>query len=540
VLRPQEPGQIPLAAVIDDSPRREAHGSSERITLIGSLAILSIAYLFAATALSTADYFRMDEVLAVSAARQPSWAGVWQAIWTGTDFSPPTFHFLLHGLVQAVGGANGHLVWRLPSILAVYGAAACTYWLLVKSQVSRSVAMLAFGIVLAFDLFDFAIQVRQYALLALGLAIALLLWSGMDDTRAGKIQACGLWLVLMICLCLHFYGVIAVAVIGTAEFVYWISRRRLRIAVWLALLLTMPVEAALYPLASHLAQFNAGDNLATGYYAKPSTGLFLQAMFEVVGGSGFGALLLIAAFLLFGIAYLLERSGVRLPMAAKPVQTRQTAGLSELEIVIIALCLLPVITFAFSLFVTKSFNARYMAAGALLPAIAAAYMLDRLPPRRFVALALVPLIVGVLILRLQTPDHVAQALAVLQKPRPPAPVVVGEGLLYIELMEAADAGTRSRLVYLKRPAGSASPDPTNENEVTRLATFLPDYRVSEPSAFLRDNARFYLLARPDETTDTTTPALIEKGALGNLLDSEHGVLLFRSAPETDRQQGAAR
>ena len=540
MLRPQEPSQIPLAPVIDTSPQREAHDSSEHITLIGSLAVLSIAYLFAATALSTADYFRMDEVLAVSAARQPSLWGVWQAIWTGTDFSPPTFHFLLHGLVQAVGGADGHLVWRLPSILAVYGAAVCTYWLLVKSQVSRSVAMLAFGIVLAFDLFDFAIQVRQYALLALGLAAALLLWSGMDDTRAGKIQACGLWLVLAACLCLHFYGVIAVAVIGTAELVYWISRRRLRIAVWLALLLTAPVEAALYPLASHLAQFNAGDNLATGFYARPSTGLFLQAMFEVVGGSGFGTLVLLAAFLLVGIAYLLERSGVRLPMDAKPVQARQAVGLSELEIVIIALCLLPVITFAFSLFVTKSFNARYMAAGALLPAIAAAYTLDRLPPRRFVALALVPLIVGVLILRLQAPDHVVQALAVLQKPRPPAPVVVGEGLLYIELMEAADAGTRSHLVYLKRPEGSVSPDPTNENEVIRLATFLPDYRISEASAFLKDNARFYVLARPDETTDTTTPALIEKEVLGSLLDSENGVLLFRSAPEPDRQQGAAR
>jgi hypothetical protein len=540
VLRPQEPSQIPLAPVIDTSLRREAHGSSEHITLIGSLAVLSIAYLFAATALSTANYFRMDEVLAVSAARQPSLSGVWQAIWTGTDFSPPTFHFLLHGLVQAVGGADGHLVWRLPSILAVYGAAVCTYWLLVKSQVSRSVAMLAFGIVLAFDLFDFAIQVRQYALLALGLAAALLLWSGMDDTRSRKIQACGLWLVLTACLCLHFYGVIAVAVIGTAELVYWISRRRLRIAVWLALLLTAPVEAALYPLASHLAQFNAGDNLATGFYARPSTGLFLQAMFEVVGGSGFGTLVLLAAFLLVGIAYLLERSGVRLPMTAKPVLARQAAGLSELEIVIIALCLLPVITFAFSLFVTKSFNARYMAAGALLPAIAAAYMLDRLPPRRFVALALVPLIVGVLILRLQAPDHVVQALAVLQKPRPPAPVVVGEGLLYIELMEAADAGTRSHLVYLKRPEGSVSPDPTNENEVIRLATFLPDYRISEASAFLKDNARFYVLARPDETTDTTTPALIEKGVLGSLLDSENGVLLFRSALKPDRQQGAAR
>jgi hypothetical protein len=481
----------------------------------------------------------MDEVLAVSAARQPSLSRVWDAIWAGTDFSPPTYHFLLHGFVQAAGAADGHLVWRLPSILAVYGAALCTCLLLLKSQLSRLAAVLAFGIVLAFGLFDYAIQARQYALLTLGLALALLLWSDIDDTHVGKVRAFCLWLVLAACLCLHFYGVIEVAAIGTAELVYWISRKRFRIAVWMALLLTLPVEAALYPLASHLAKFNAGDNLASGYYAKPAIGGFLDAVFDIIGGGGLGTLLLLLAFLVIGIAYLLERSNLRSP-AAESIQPRPVAQLSKIEIVIICLCILPLITFAFSLFVTGSFSSRYMAAGALLPAIAAPYMLDGLPSRRFVALALVPLIVGILILRSHAPDPVADVLTVLQKHRPAFPIVVGEGLLYIELMEAADPNTKPELVYLKRPAGSPSPDPTNENLVTRLATFHPEYRVSEQNAFLESNANFYELYRPGISTDTTTPSLIEKGRLGGPLDAERGILLFLPLPPPQAPQGATK
>src|SRR5262249_22997305 len=137
-----------------------------------------------------------DEVLAVFAARQPTLSGVWQVIWSGTDFSPPAFHFLLHGYVKALGIEHSRLLWRLPSILAVYGAACVMFMLLVKWRLSRAAAVLGFGAVLALGLFNYAVQVRQYGLLALGLATALYLWSGMDETRSAKARACGLWLVL--------------------------------------------------------------------------------------------------------------------------------------------------------------------------------------------------------------------------------------------------------------------------------------------------------------------------------------------------------
>ena len=308
----------------------KAPGYVERAAIVGSFVLISIGYFYAATSRSIANNLSMDEVLAVSAARQSSLSQVWGAIWSGTDFSPPTYHFLLHGFVQAVGAAEGHFVWRLPSILAVYGTALCTYFLLVKSQLSCSAAVLAFGIVLAFSLFDFAIQARQYGLLALGLALALLLWTGIEDGHASKARACCLWLVLAACLSLHFYGIVEVAVIGTAELVYWISRRRFRVSVWMALLLTVPVEATLYPLASHLATFNAGDSLAPGYYATPTLSAFLWAVFQVIGGGELGMLLLLSAFLVMGIAYLLERSEPRLPW--RLIRCRQDKPLNYLRL----------------------------------------------------------------------------------------------------------------------------------------------------------------------------------------------------------------
>jgi hypothetical protein len=227
------------------------------------------------------------------------------------------------------------------------------------------------------------------------------------------------------------------------------------------------------------------------------------------------------------------------PRARRSIPSEPAAGPSELHFVIIALAILPITAFAFSFFVTKSFSSRYMASAALLPAIVIPCVMDRLPWRRTAFLAHVALIVAILSLRTLAAGHpIADVLAVLEKAEPPLPIVVGEGMLYIELMEAAEPSMRSRLIYLTRPEGSISPDPTNENAIIRLAGLRSDYQVEDANAFLGVHENFYALARPKKSTDTTTPLLAEKGLLGLPLYAGNRIQLFRaSAPTHVRHSG---
>jgi hypothetical protein len=503
-----------------------AVGNIKKVTLIGFFALITGAYFYAAVLRSSVNHLWMDEILAVSTARNSSLAGIWAEIWNGTDFSPPTYHILLHYFVKAIGVDN-LLVWRIPSIVAVYGSAVCIY-ALVRKRLSSFVALLAFGIILNSGLFDYAVQARPYGLLTLGLASSLLLWDRFQDTRLPKTLSLMLWLILSTCISLHFYGFVEVATIGIAETVWLISRRQFRWGIWLPLIFTIPVQAAWYPLASHLAIFTAGDSMSAYYYGKPTLRRLCYAMYEVILGGKTGVLLLLAVSVLLAGADMLENSPLR-KILNEDLSRREGRkfALSELEIIILALFLLPLVAFWLSFFVTRSFNIRYTITAALFSGIAFAHVLDKLPSRRAVALALIPIIFVTLINRSEGPNLVADVLTTLKTLNPPLPVVIGEGLLYIELMEAADAKTRPTLFYLKKPPDSVSPDPTDENEVKRLKTFHPEYQVSEQQDFLSANPRFYVITR-DYTVDTTTPSLKQKGLIKNPLTEVNGIVVFRA------------
>jgi hypothetical protein len=503
-----------------------AFKSVKLLALIGCFSLISATYFFAAITRSSVNHLWMDEISTELIAKQSSLAGIWSAIWNGLEFSPPTYHILLHYFIKAVGTGDDLLIWRIPSIVAIYCAALCVY-ALVRHRLNPFVALLAFGIVLDSELFEQAVQVRQYGLLTLGLAASFLLWYEFQDTRFPKTYSFTLWFILSGCLSLHFYGTIEVAAIGVAEVIWWISRKQFRLGIWLPLIFTIPIEAALFPLASHLATFNTADTMAANYYGKPTLFNFTHALFDIILGGKIGTVLLFTALALSGIAYALQCSTLRhLVHEDMPERDNPNFSLDRLEIVILALCTLPFITFALAFFVTKSFAGRYAIPAALISGIAAAYILNKLPSRRVVALALIPFILGTLIIRSHEPDPITDVLTALATPRQPLPVVIGEGRLYVELMEAVDAKTRLTLVYLLNPPDSISPDPTNENIVKRLTPFVPEYRVSKQVEFLSTNPRFYVLSRLNFSTDTTTPSLIKKGLIGGPLDIVQDTILF--------------
>jgi len=522
------------------SPQVTAPSLLQSRWVLGLLFLLvSATYFYAAIVKSRTANLWMDEILAVSVARQLSLAAIWSAIWHGLELTPPTYDILLHYLARLAGEGSGRLIWRLPSIAAVYATAVCVYFLLRK-QLSPLVALLAFGIVLDSELFDFAVQARQYALSTLGLTIALLLWNNFPGTRFPKLQSAALWLVLSLCISLYFFGIIEVAVIGAAEAIWFLTRKQFRLGIWLSVVLTIPIAAAWRPLASHLASLYAINATAPGYFGRPTASSFIDAMFDVVLGGKPGALLLLAGLVLIGFAYLLQNSDLR-PFAHEnlPPQNPRRFALSRLEIILLSIFSLPFLTFALAFFVTKTFSPRYIIAAALLSAIAPAVMLNRLPSRRLVALALIPLLLGTMAGRAHAPlsiipESATDALALLRTPRPPLPIVVGEGLLYIELMDSADPKTRSLLVYLERPADQPSPDPTNENLVKNLAAFRPDYRVQQQSRFLANHPSFYLLARPNASTDTTTPSLIQQKLIVGMVNQLGDAQIFRANANAGR------
>jgi len=499
--------------------------------IYGVMLILVAIYINTCVDLVATARFWMDEALAIVAARQESFSAVWDAIWNGAEFSPPAYHFLLH-LAPHLGGVGDFVLLRLPSILALLFSALCIYGLL-QSRLSKPLALLGFGVALNSGLFVFALQARQYALVALCLSLALLLWDDRDRGNISRPRAFLLWLTLVAAICLHVYGLMAGVVIGLCEAMWFIRGRRIRLAIWGALLGTLPVVALLARLLLHLASFNSHDQSSGAYYAKPTFERFNDAVVDLLIGNGgiklivFAALIGVACGAVFfarietGLGQRLERVWPQEPPQASP---------DNLNIILLAMLLMPLVAQAFSVVVTGAFSPRYISAFALFPALAIPAAIARLRFGRLLALALIPVVIGAFWLQNRRgvgAEKITFALDMLRGVETTKPIVIAEGLLYIELAVAADPALKARLHFLKH-APAAEGDTTNENQALRLASIDGAFRVEAFDAFVSQNPEFYVFYRPQETADLVTPELAKRCMIKTLAQLRGGVMLLEA------------
>jgi hypothetical protein len=490
------------------------------------LVALSIAYFRSAIDVADYKHLWMDEVLAVTAASQPTLAGVTTAIWAGTDFSPPLLHYLLHGLIYHTEVFGAPLVYRAPSILGVY-LAAWLASLLVRRYLGTALALISFALILGSGLFEFAVQARQYALLSLDLAAALFIWDGLRHTRFPGLGAVALWITFAIGLCTHFYGFLPIVAVGICETLYFMTGGGVRWRIWLALILTIPVEIGLHPLAAHLASFNAGDNRASGYYAHPTVAALTEVLWKVLLGGSAGTLVIAAAVLAAILISMASHSSWlagKLNALEDSANPTPAADRLQFEIVLVSLLLLPFVVFAFSLLVTGSFSYRYAVGATLFFGMAGAYLLDKLKCRRTVSLIMMPVLICILIGRGHAHDDVANVIASLKQIPAGLPIVVENGRDYIELMGASDSPAKDRLYFLASPSGHVSPDPTNEHAATRMASLDGDYKVVGAREFLSHHKDFYLLSTPEHG--------IQEGFLPWLFSDSITSQLLLSNPDT--------
>jgi hypothetical protein len=362
------------------------------------------------------------------------------------------------------------------------------------------------------SMFVFAIQARQYALLCLMTALALLIWDAEFAARRW-LKTTLLWIVLSLAVSLHFFGVLVSGVIAVAELLHLCIARRVRREVWVALALTGAVEVVWAPYFLHLSHFNSADYLSPAFYGRPSLRRFGAAVLTALIGDRFrlGWLPILLGAL---VALALQTWGGAAGAARPATNGRGKPEPTSFYIVLAAIAAIPVMGFCVSLLVTHVFGERYISAFALLPALLAGLIVDRSPRPNLLSAALILLICPGLAARAHGGFHEpATALAVIQSLPAPDKIVVGEAKLYIELMEAAPPEIRTRLYYLRNKPGDILPDPTNEHLLTQNMWDHPELLVLDQAKFTSEFPSFYVLSRPAESVDGTTPSLLKGGFL---------------------------
>lgn len=156
-------------------------------------------------------------------------------------------------------------------------------------------------------------------------------------------------------------------------------------------------------------------------------------------------------------------------------------------------------------------------------------MLGKLRDGRTVAVLLTPLLLLDLIHKTRPgPDPYGGILPALEQHTGDStlPIVVDDGVFYLQAAYAADAEMRSRMVLLTAEGQAPPRDPTAQNQVIRAAKFVDFFHVEKLDDFLRTHPRFYLLTEMQTRAITVVPPLMEACALGPLLAEVNGKFLF--------------
>lgn len=491
----------------------------------------SVAYFYSTIVISIRAPLWMDEVMASWMAQLHPAKMIWAALLHGNMSSPPAYFYLLK-LIAVLFGAS-KLALRFPSIVAVYVAAIAVF-LLVRRRLALPYAVLAMALCLETGLFDFATEVREYALVTACFALAVLFWDVRSEERLSPWRTTGISLLLAACVSLHFYGVLLVPAFALMEVLWSVANHRIRRGLWVGIILAGASVLIWYPLMRRVMSITGGYASSAKYFALPSIPRLLTAYADLAfGGKGMSIfccflLLLAAAFFwsrFRGEGFVADRSGDGVNQASL-----------NLEIIMLATVSVPFLVFLFAELVTKAFNERYAIVGTLGFAMLVTMLISRVCLGK--AISGVLLFVSIFLLvaapkRALPSDHYGMELL---SSTGKAPIVVGEGLAFLELEAEAKPELRDRLVYLTLPAGEKSPDSTNEDLVKRWQRFRPDLKVEDPGYFLQANQHFFVL-HTNQSTDAITPWLIRSGRLRakwNLRDDRHDrdVWLLEAGPES--------
>jgi hypothetical protein len=466
---------------IDKLVPRPAFQISRRATMF-ILSAYTIVYFCFALNRALKRPLWLDEVSTLWMCRLPDLRHIWGVLASSApDTAPPAFYAISRVILHLTG--NDRIGIRLLSVVGFY-ATQIGIFLFTRVRLGAAVGLFAMLLPIATAGLAYATDGRPYAAVLGSFAMAVWFWQSSGENTSWR-TALGLWLSLSIAIALHFFAILILIPIAVAEATRTFTRRKIDWQCWAAIIASVAPLVIYFPLIIRMRSAALAAASAPSYYARPTFRALIDAYQQLFAPPGWGALIALAAVAFLAVRFVWPSS-------------EEPGGRSGFDVseTVLAICLLlfPLFVYAFARLLTNTFHVRYSLPAIFGYCLVAASLLALLPQRTVLALLLSMIQLSIMAVgsfrelrRMPgTPD-----IEVLQSVREDLPIVVAQGLNFIQLMENAPSRLRDRLVYLPVPDGIPNTDPTNDIIVKNWAQIypLPVYSASE---FLAGHSRFIL------------------------------------------------
>jgi hypothetical protein len=404
--------------------------------LMGLLVVYVIVRSIVAAATTP---FWFDELLTLTVSSLPNLKAVWGALSRALDSQPPGFYVVERefiGLLQ-----NKHIALRLASILAFPCTLLCVF-VYVKKRSGEAIGLIcALFLLLSSPFHRHAFEARPYSMMIACVAIALVCYQRVPSPA----WTVTLSLSLMVAESLHYFAVFSMIPFGVAEFIYFLSARRFRWPVWVALALGPAPLLFFWPLLSNFKAYYSPHYWA--HYGLSSIPLTYGSFFLTGGAFGFAAVAMCAA----GVV------GARLlPPKASP---NESIGRDPAEAsLLLTLLLLPFPTALATHLMHGMMVDRYVVASVLGVALSLACVMS-LARGRVISIFAVFILSTIALheftfwrsahsLRLENPAPPVEAL-VQKAGHTDLPVVISDGNTYLQMAYYASPESNKRFFFLE-------------------------------------------------------------------------------------------
>jgi hypothetical protein len=401
---------------------------SRKYLLIG---LFTAIYALGAVARASGKPFWYDEVITLIAARAPDLASVWK-VTLAVDANPPLPHLLTHLSIRWFG--LNEVSARLPAIVGFWVLCLSLYGFVARRK-GVVFGLCALLLPVLTHAYFYSAEARAYGLELGFCGLALIFWQKAAERRHRAIALCGLALSLIAAMFCHYYAVLVYLPLAGGE---WIRARRLRRpdwGMWIAL------AAGVVPLVWRATTI---VGVVKGFSHTWSPAYLRQGLEYWAAGLAPGAAF--AALLLVALALVARRR-------LEPPDHSEQEKVPEHEwMAAVLLMAVPLAGVIGGLLVTHIFNDRYALIGlagfCLLAPMVAAELLGTRGIAGGVMLAV--LAWGMAI---RSMDHPSEGNPfagepVLREALEQGPVVIPDGLLFMQMWHYAPERLKSRLIYV--------------------------------------------------------------------------------------------